>query len=135
MRIAQPFHEHVERLAQLPLGGKLQYLWTRATRERSWNGHTPAADDGPLDSRKILAHYPRMLMGHKLGAYTGKLTLLIDETTHGKLANSGWEKVHRSALEVHVLPGTHLSYIREFAATAAAKLREVLDRAKTNTTP
>ncbi len=135
VRIAQPFHDHVRRLAQLPLGGKLNYLWTRATRHRSWNATTDAAESEPLDSRKVLAHYPRMLMGHQLGAYTGKLTLLIDETTHGLLANSGWDKVHRSALEVHVLPGTHLSYIREFAATAAAKLREVLDLAKTNDTP
>ena len=73
-----------------------------------------------------------MLMGHKLGAYTGRISLLIDETSHGTTPNLGWENVHRGELEVHVLPGTHLSYIRENAAITAAKLRELLILATSN---
>ncbi len=127
VRIAQPFHDHMANLSQLPLGGKLKYVWIRATRERGWS-HANGATPEPLDSRKVLAHYPRMLMGHRLGAYGGKVTLLIDQTSHGKVENFGWQTVHRGELEVHVLPGTHLTYIREFAAKAAAKLREIIDR-------
>lgn len=125
-RIVQPFKAHMQQLAKLPLGGKIRYLWTRLNRKRSWNAKTAGEQTAPLESRKLLAQYPRMLMGHKLGAYTGRITLLIDETSHGKTPNWGWENVHRGELEVHVLPGTHLSYIRENAAITAEKLRELL---------
>ena len=131
-RIVQPFKAHMQQLAKLPLGGKIRYLWTRLNRKRFWNAKTAGEQTAPLESHKLLAQYPRMLMGHKLGAYTGRITLLIDETSHGKTPNLGWENVHRGELEVHVLPGTHLSYIRENAAITAAKLRELLILATSN---
>ncbi|MCE9610757.1 MAG: amino acid adenylation domain-containing protein [Chthoniobacter sp.] len=135
VRIVQPYHEHMERLARLPLGGKLAYLWTRVFRRGSRqvaDSATSAAAAGPQESRKFLEHYPRMLMDHKLGSYGGKITLLTDETSLAKYGHFSWEKAHTGELEVHVLPGTHLSYIREHAPTAAAKLREVIDRACAN---
>ena len=42
----------------------------------------------------------------------------------------GWDKVPVGGLDIHVVPGDHMSYIREHAATAAAKLRELIDRAQ-----
>ena len=128
VRIAQPFREHRAKLAPLPLGGKLGYIWQRATRK--CRGTAPSdASPTPLDMRKILAHYPRLLMAHPIGKYQGKLTLLIDETSHRTLGQLGWDKTDHGAIEIHVLPGDHLSYIRENAATAAAKLRELIDQA------
>ena len=128
VRIAQPFREHRAKLAPLPLGGKLGYIWQRATRK--CRGTAPSdASPTPLDMRKILAHYPRLLMAHPIGKYQGQLTLLIDETSHRTLGQLGWDKTDHGAIEIHVLPGDHLSYIRENAATAAAKLRELIDQA------
>jgi amino acid adenylation domain-containing protein len=128
VRVAQPLREHMARLAQLPLGGKLGYIWQRTIRKCHRTAPTDASPT-PLDTRKALAHYPRLLMAHPIGKYEGKLTLLIDETSHNSLGQLGWDKTDHGPIEIHVLPGNHLSYIRENAATAAAKLRELIDRA------
>ncbi len=127
VHVFQPFHEHMENLARLPLGKKFGYIWQRSTRRRRLGGTNGAAPT-ELDTRKVLAHYPRLLMAHPVGDYRGKLTLLIDETSHRTEGHLGWDDVKTGGLEVHILPGDHLSYIREHAATAAAKLRELIER-------
>jgi len=38
------------------------------------------------------------------------------------------EQVKTGGLEIHLLPGDHLSYIREHAPAVAAKLRELIER-------
>ena len=68
-------------------------------------------------------------MAHPVGAYRGKITLLIDETSHAKFGKFGWDSMENGGLELHILPGDHLSYIRENAAVTAAKLRELIDAA------
>ena len=67
-------------------------------------------------------------MAHPVGAYRGKVTLLIDETSQRTLGNLGWDEVPTGGLETHVLPGDHLSYIREHAPAAAAKLRQLIEQ-------
>ena len=127
VHVFRPFNEHMENLARLPLGKKLAYIWRRTTRKRR-GGAANGAVPTPLDTRKVLGHYPRLLMAHPIGAYHGKVTLLIDETSHRTLGHMGWDGVEAGGLEVHILPGDHLSYIREDAAAAAAKLRELIER-------
>jgi thioesterase domain-containing protein len=126
VHVFQPFQDHLHNLGGLSLGGKLGYLWHRITRKRSLGNGSGAAT--PLDTRKVLAHYPRLLMAHPIGEYRGKVTLLIDETSHRTFGNLGWDEVQTGGIEVHILPGDHLSYIRERAADAAAKLRELIER-------
>ena len=127
-RVVQPFHEHIEKLSRLTPGEKVRYVWQRATRKR---GCKIGEDAEPtaLETRKQLTHYPRLLMAHPVGPYSGKLTLLIDETSHRTQGSLGWDGVPTGGLEIHLLPGDHVSYIREHAAAAAAKLRAVIDRA------
>ena len=124
VRIAQPARDHLEKLSRLTLGEKLRYILERTTRRnrpRS-NGSAPS----PLDERKVLADYPRVLLSHVIQPYEGKITLVIDETSHAASGTLGWEKIHRGVLDVHVLPGDHISYIREHRTAVAAKLRELI---------
>ena len=75
------------------------------------------------------AEYPVTLMSHQLQPYSGRITLFIDAEAHAAYDRLGWEKIPGANLELHVLPGTHITYIRDNNVTAAAKLRELLDRA------
>ena len=127
--MAQPFRDHIHNLSRLKFGKKVAYIWQRATRKRSLSA-APGTEPTPLDARKILGHYPRLLMAHPVGAYRVKITLLIDETSHAKYGKFGWDSMENGGLELHVLPGDHLSYIREHAPAAAAKLRELLEQAE-----
>jgi thioesterase domain-containing protein len=79
--------------------------------------------------RKVATDYPKLLLGYKIGAYSGKVTLLIPEESHRQFGNQGWEKAETGGLDVHVLPGDHVTYIRDHAASTAARLRAIIDRA------
>jgi surfactin synthase thioesterase subunit len=68
-------------------------------------------------------------MGHRLEPYAGRVTLLLPEGAHDSVEETGWTSAPTGGIDIHHLPGDHLSYIREHAATAAAKLRELIEQA------
>ena len=127
-RVRQPLRDHLEKLSRLPLGGKLEYIWQRATRRRSWS-HATETTRHADNERKLATHYPKLLLAYPIGSYGGKVTLLIPEESHRRFGNQGWDRVSTGGLDVHVLPGDHVTYIRDHAAAAAARLREIIDRA------
>jgi thioesterase domain-containing protein len=110
----------------LSLGGKLKYLFARAAGPDRAAAATPPSEEQHPRGQK---DYPVTLMRHKLRPFRGKLTLLVDDEFHRLYGNFGWDKAPVGELEVHTLPGDHLTYIREHAATAAAKMRELIRRA------
>jgi surfactin synthase thioesterase subunit len=67
-------------------------------------------------------------MQHSLQPYRGRVSLLIDEALYATENVLGWDQISTGGLDIHIVPGDHLSYIREHAASAAAKLRELIDR-------
>jgi hypothetical protein len=75
------------------------------------------------------ALYPATLMQHRLRPYPGRVQLLIDDETFALYGQLGWEKAAIGGLDLHVLPGTHISYIREQGEHAARKLQEILGEA------
>jgi thioesterase domain-containing protein/aryl carrier-like protein len=124
-RIRQPAREHWEKLSHLSAGEKVSYIAKRVFRRRvkqSENSYAP-------DERKLLSHYPLLLMKHSLQPYGGRVSLLVNEALYATENVLGWDQTPIGGLDIHVLPGDHLSYIREHAASAAAKLRELMDRA------
>src|SRR5262249_10937823 len=107
-RILQPAKEHWEKLSHLSLGQKFSYIAQRAFRRRVKRPENSSAPD----ERKLLSHYPMLLMQHTLKPYGGRVTLLVNEALHAKDPALGWDKVPAGGLDIHVLPGDHLSYIR-----------------------
>ena len=123
---------HMNAIKGYTLGKKIRYLTGKAstrTRRRSADhrsGYEPAPDQEQHPRGQ--KDYPITMFKHRLRTYKGKLTLLVDETTHNECDKLGWDKSHPGELELHTLPGDHITYIREHAGTAAAKVREILDR-------
>ncbi len=122
---------HLRKMSGLSLGKKIGYIFSRLLNRGKTGrpAEAPVVEQHPRGQKD----YPITLLRHTLeSAYHGTVTLLIDEESsqaHGKL---GWDKMPLGHLETHILPGTHLSYIRENAATTAAKLREIIAQANTN---
>jgi amino acid adenylation domain-containing protein len=125
--VVQRIRHHAGKMAGLSLRGKITYLLERTgTRRRPpASASTGAADQHPRGQKD----YPATLMRHKLRHYRGKVTLLLDEEFHRLYGHLGWDRLPTGGLEVHVLPGDHISYIRDHAATAAAKMRDLILRA------
>jgi thioesterase domain-containing protein len=124
VRVQQPVREHLEKISRLSAGEKLRYLWERSVARVP--RPQPAS---PIEERKRVENYPRLLLGHRLEPYSGRVTLLLPQDAHDTVEETGWTKAPTGGIDIHRLPGDHLSYIREHAATAAAKLRELIELA------
>ena len=88
------------------------------------------------DTRSVPAQHPRgqseypvTLMRHSLRQYSGPITMLVDADAHAAFGRLGWEEIPGVDLDLYVLPGDHITYIREYNATAAERLRELIHRA------
>lgn len=94
-------------------------------------GSKPATPAGPsaLPPQQGQPMYPVTLMRHKLGRFEGTMTLVIDDDSHAKYGDLGWESAPVESIVLLTLPGDHISYIREHAAGAATRLRAVLAQA------
>jgi amino acid adenylation domain-containing protein len=124
-RLLQPAKGHWQKLGQLTLREKWRYVWTRLRR-----GALPSLPATATLEREVLTEYPRRLMAHEPKPHAAKVTLVLDEELHRRFGTVGWETRHPGELEVHLVPGDHVSYIREHAPAAAATLREILERAQ-----
>jgi thioesterase domain-containing protein len=131
--MAQRVRHHLEKMAGLSMGEKLGYLFRKATRRGAPAdaANAPTVEQHPRGQKD----YPVTLMRYRLLPFGGKVTLLLDEETSRLYGTLGWETAPVSQLETHVLPGDHLTYIRENAATSAAKIRELIRQASTHLHP
>ena len=115
---------HLGKMSGLSLAGKFGYIFDKAFRRRKAE---PASETAaPAQHPRGQKDYPVTLLRHRLQPYGGTVTLLIDEESSPLYGNLGWDKAPVARLETHILPGTHLTYIRENGASAAARLRALL---------
>ncbi len=128
LTIPQRIRHHLARMAGLSVGEKFGYIFSKAARRRKSEPEDAPANANPEPHPRGQKDYPLTLLRHRLRPYCGTVTLLSDEESSRLYGKFGWENIPVARLETHILPGTHLSYIREDAATAAAKLRELISR-------
>ena len=125
--VGSRLRHHVARMSDLPLGGKIGYIFSKALRRKS---AVPPTLQTPQEQHpRGQKDYPATLLRHRLRAYRGTVTLVLDEDSARIGGTFGWEGVSLGRLETHTLPGTHFTYIRENAATAATALRAMLAQA------
>ena len=124
---------HLAQMSNLPIAGKIGYIFNKAMRR---NASLPPTVQSPSEQHpRGQKDFPVTLLRHRLRRYRGTVTLIMDEESSRLHGTFGWEKMSGARLETHTLPGTHLTYIRENAATAAATLRELLRKATSDHDP
>jgi thioesterase domain-containing protein len=89
-----------------------------------------AANASALPPQQGQPLYPVTLLRHRLRPYAGNITLLVDEESFGQSGQLGWDAAPIKSVEVLILPGDHISYIRENVTTAAETLRKLLAQAQ-----
>jgi thioesterase domain-containing protein/acyl carrier protein len=119
LTLRQRIGGQVRRIASGPLTGKFGKIVKKALGSAQ-----PAANPHPRGQ----SEYPPTLMRHRLRPYPGRVNLLIDDESFTFYGHLGWEKAAIGGLDLHVLPGTHLSYIREEGTHAARKLQEIMTK-------
>jgi len=87
----------------------------------------------PVDPRieYIQRSYSRAIYAYRPQPYPGGMTLLVHDEFRREddRATLGWKDFVGGGIELHVLPGSHLTYIRDHVEVAAARVRECIERA------
>ena len=131
--VHQRIRHHLDKMTGLSLGGKFGYLLKKATRHETVApaAEAPVVEQYPRGQKE----YPVTLMRHHLRAYRGAVTLLLDDESSRLYGHLGWDKAPIGKLETHTVPGNHITCIRGHAPTAAAKMRELIQRATAEAHP
>jgi amino acid adenylation domain-containing protein len=132
VHVMQPLTGHWEKLARLSPGEKFRYIRERLGPRPSTPSPGPGvfeeSQDGLANYHLMEYHYPKIIMRSRPADYPGVITLLLDKESFAKFGLLGWDTVTQK-IESHILPGDHLTYIREHAAEAGRQMRECLERA------
>ena len=122
-------------LRQRTMREKVTYLLEKKDRivdETLRRDRTPFSE--PVDRRieYVQRSYTRAIYAYRPKVYPGTVTLLVhDEFRHDDdRATLGWKNFVTGGIDLHVLPGSHLTYIREHVHITGARIRECLERAK-----
>jgi thioesterase domain-containing protein/acyl carrier protein len=73
--------------------------------------------------------YINTLRRYRPRPYQGCVVMLNNETAGRDDPTLGWKNFVRGGIDVHIIPGNHEAYIRQYVRIAGGKLRECLDDA------
>src|SRR5262249_30266611 len=102
----------------------------------SRNSASEAASDehGPqAETSKNLARAERRyclaLAGYRRRPYAGRITVFVNAAWYAADPTLGWTNLALGGLEVHDIPGNHITYVTEHLDVLGRELRHCLDRA------
>ena len=92
----------------------------------------PLSDDERVRKRihSIERAYSKLMFRYRPRKFPGKLTLLVNEEQYGRDSSIGWKGFAKEGIEIHSVPGNHLTRITEYVKITAARLRACLDEAQ-----
>jgi len=123
---------HWKAVSKLEPKERLPYLFEKVKKKMRTliarfhlNGVPPAAQlQHPTNN------YQKTLMRYLPKVYPGHLVLMISEGNYKQNSCLGWETLAAQGSEIYILPGDHISYIREHPQTVANQLKACLDKAQ-----
>jgi thioesterase domain-containing protein len=106
-------------------GEGLSLRSTEAGEDRDLVPPLPAWPEGPR-----VAEYRRLVRAYVPGRYAGRVTLLVPEERPRPVPDLEWSRV-AARVNVHTVPGAHLTAITVHGAAVAERLRDCLRLAST----
>jgi thioesterase domain-containing protein len=129
------FRNILDDLRKIPsfhLGNLLPYLFhkTRRAMELLTNSSLRESRQRILIAQNVEKNYYAALSCYRPQAYPEKIVCIVSEGRYRQEPTQGWSELAAGGLEVHVVPGTHSSYIRESVEITGKTLRFCLDAAR-----
>jgi thioesterase domain-containing protein/acyl carrier protein len=81
----------------------------------------------PAPGEDLLAD-GRAVYGYRPDSYPGRVVLFVNEEWHRLDPTLGWDSIVAGGLDVHVIPGSHRTYLLHHLGLVAAQLRTHLDQ-------
>ncbi len=129
---------HWRELRQLERRNRLVYIADKVGKALRMVAHGMHLTDLPEPERRrqmnrhvqiVRASYGRCLLRYRPQPYRGRIHMLVSEEFYGRNPTLGWQRLVLGGIDVHRVPGNHLTYIREHVRAAAMQLRACLDSA------
>lgn len=76
--------------------------------------------------RQVEEAYPKTMLRYRPKPYPGKLTLIINMEENRPDSTLGWRKVAAGGLELHFVPGNHVTRMTEHAEVTGTQVRSCL---------
>ncbi len=125
----------LEQLRQRTMWGKVRYVAAKSGKMVRRLSLTDVRSMADTSIDRNIVHvqrsYSRAIYAYRPKRYPGRLTMIVHtEQDHSdKRPTLGWEDYAMQEIELHSVPGTHLTYIRDHVETAAARVRECIQKA------
>lgn len=122
--------EHLRRLLQPDIVSAWRHLTEYLGRKRQLL--LPRSDDERrlCHIRRVEEIYPRLILHYRPQAYPGKLTILVNREQHMSNPAIGWDGMARQGVEVHMVPGNHITRLTMYGRETAERLKSCLERAQ-----
>jgi thioesterase domain-containing protein len=118
---------HFRRLSALSMHEGAHYLLQKTIKKIrltvSLSGDTRKANR----IRLVEENYPRVLSRYSPRPYPGRVTLILNEETYRDYRHGRWDGLGLGGLDVHVVPGTHVTRLTEHANLVAEQLTSALN--------
>ncbi|HED66458.1 MAG TPA: non-ribosomal peptide synthetase [Planctomycetes bacterium] len=123
------FAGHWRKWRELPPGEKIRYVTDRLQRKAT--RVVPLSEEARRKKHveDVERGYSQILARYKPRIFDGRLTLILNEEFQRHMPDAGWTPFVSGELEIHVVPGDHVTRLTENAAPNAKLLEECIERA------
>ena len=74
--------------------------------------------------------YAKTLLRYRPQLYDGQIAIFVSKRSHQRDPTMGWSELTSKGLDIHVIPGNHVTYRREHVDVLGRELRACLERAQ-----
>lgn len=120
--------DDLRKIPSFHLGKLLPYLFHKTGRAMELLTNS-SLRESRLRRLIVLKNYYTALSCYSPQAYPDKIVCIVSEGRDRHDPTLGWSELAAGGLEVHVVPGDHNSYIREFAQVTGGQLGVCLEAA------
>ncbi len=99
--------------------------------------YIPVSDKQRIKSRihRIEINYPIILRRYQPKRFSGKVTLIVNEEYHMLEPTLGWKEYAAGGLEIHTVPGNHVTRLTQYGEASGKRLRACIDKALMRKSP
>ena len=121
---------HLRSARRLGLRGGLKYIADFGRRKRKLLIPMGENERRVSRIRHVEETYPRIMRRYRPKPFPGKLTLIINQEYYTRWLNLGWQDLAQGQLEIHVVPGNHVTRLTMHGKATADNLRNILEQAQ-----
>jgi amino acid adenylation domain-containing protein len=121
------YYKHVHRILKMDFRQGLAYTLNLLSKKRKKLIPLGADEARQARIRKVELDYPRVLFRYNAKPYPGKLTFIVNEQE--RFRSESWQNLPQGGMELHVVPGNHITRLTKHARVSADKVLECVDRA------